>query len=177
MRCGNRSVRTSVYSLFRRTRVAQNVAPKGIRTRRNPISLFEKVDKLYKRLLLIFPLLNVVGDDRRSNGGLEEGVQVGPDGDGGILCSTGGAHRLHWCQHHLHPREEESGRWGHMQGEKRWTCKVTFMYLVNYPFLFSFFVFYCVWYKISLSVFCSLQRSFNCPKQRSKAQSFLPENI
>ena len=33
MRCGNRSVRTSVYSLFWRTRVAQNVAPEGIRTR------------------------------------------------------------------------------------------------------------------------------------------------
>ena len=33
MRRGNRSVRTSVYSLFRRTRAAQNVAHEGIRTR------------------------------------------------------------------------------------------------------------------------------------------------
>ena len=33
---GNRSVRTSVYSLFRRTRAAQNVALEGIRTRHLP---------------------------------------------------------------------------------------------------------------------------------------------
>ena len=31
MRRGNRSVRTSVFSLFRRTRAAQNVAPMGFK--------------------------------------------------------------------------------------------------------------------------------------------------
>ena len=36
MRRGNSSVRTLVYSLFQRTRAAQNVAPKGIRTSRMP---------------------------------------------------------------------------------------------------------------------------------------------
>ena len=32
MPLGNRNVRTSIYSLFQKTRAAQNVAPEGIQT-------------------------------------------------------------------------------------------------------------------------------------------------
>ena len=46
MHRGNRSVRTSVHSLFRRTRAAQNVAPEGIRTRQETDKQTDKQTKL-----------------------------------------------------------------------------------------------------------------------------------